>query len=83
MKHISKEITIFTGNKGITTNIYTIQSNNSIICEYFCIGFNNFMLKSKSLSDYTDLFFPNKYEKSDKILLIYFRQLETKNFFYN
>ena len=30
---------------------------------YFCIGFINFMLKSKSLLDYTNLFSPNKYER--------------------
>ena len=32
---------------------------------YLCIGFNDFMLKGKSLLDYTKLFFPNKYEKNN------------------
>ena len=36
---------------------------------YFCIGFINFMSKGKSLLDYTHLFSPNDYEKSDKTLL--------------
>ena len=26
------------------------------MCEYFCIGFINFMLKGKSLTEYTNLF---------------------------
>ena len=29
------------------------------MCEYFCIAFINYMLKGKTLLDYTDLFSPN------------------------
>ena len=43
------------------------------MCGYFCIGFIDFMLKGKSLLHYTDLFSPNDYEKSDKIILKYFQ----------
>ena len=43
------------------------------MCEYFCIGFIDFILKGKSLFDYTDLFSLNKYEKNDKIILKYFQ----------
>ena len=39
---------------------------------YFCIGFIDFTLKSKSLLDYTNLFSPDDYEKNDKIILKYF-----------
>ena len=60
------------GNKNIVTNIYSIQVCNLIMCEYFCIGFIDFMLKGKPLLDYTDLFFPNKYEKNGKKVLKYF-----------
>ena len=42
------------------------------MCEYFRIGFINFMLKGKSLLDYRNLFSPNGYEKNDKIKLKYF-----------
>ena len=35
-----------------------------------------FLLKGKSLPDYTILFSPNDYEKNDKIILIYFQQLK-------
>ena len=38
------------------------------MCEYFCIGFVDFMLKGKSLLDYTNLFFPNEYKKNDKMI---------------
>ena len=49
---------------------------------YFCIGFLYLILKGKSLLEYTILFSPKKYENSDKIILKYFQQLETKNAFY-
>ena len=39
---------------------------------YFCNGFIHFMLKGKSLLNYTNLFSPNGYEKNDKIILKYF-----------
>ena len=37
------------------------------------IGFIDFMLKGKSLRDYTNLYSPNDYEKNDKIILKYFQ----------
>ena len=40
---------------------------------YFCIGFIDFMLKGKSLLDYTNLFSTNNYEKNDKIILKHFQ----------
>ena len=43
------------------------------MCEYFCIGFVDFILKGKSLLDYINLFLPNDYEKNDKIILKYFQ----------
>ena len=42
------------------------------MCGYFSIRFIDFMVKGKSLLDDTNLFSPNEYEKSDKILLKYF-----------
>ena len=39
------------------------------MCGYFCIGFIDFMLKGKSLLDYTNLLSPNKHENNDKIIL--------------
>ena len=36
------------------------------MCGYFHIGFIDFMLKGKSLLDYTNLFSTNDYEKNDK-----------------
>ena len=72
VEHIPKELKKFIGNKNITTNIYKIQAYDSIMCGYFCTGFIYFMLKDKSLLDYTNLFSPNEYEKNDKIIIKYF-----------
>ena len=71
--HIPKEIKKFIGNENVVTNIYRIQADDLIMCGYFCIGFIDFMLKGKSLLDYTNLFSPNDYEKHDKIILKYFQ----------
>ena len=61
----------FIGNKNIIVNIYRIKTYESI-CGYFCIGSIDFMLKGKSLLDYTNLVSPNDYEKNDKTLPKYF-----------
>ena len=56
VEHIPKEIKKFLGNKNIKTNIFRRQAYDSVMCRYFCIGFINFMLKGKSLTDLTDFF---------------------------
>ena len=50
-----------------------MQAYNSVMCKYFCIGFIDFMLKSKILLDYANFFSPKEYEKNDKIILKYFQ----------
>ena len=71
VEHIPKKIKKLT-EKEIITNIYRIRAYDSIICRYFCVGFIDFMLKGKSLIDYTNLFSPHEYENNDKIILKYF-----------
>ena len=43
VEHIPKEIKAFIKNRNIKTNIFRIQAYDSIMCEYFCIGFINFI----------------------------------------
>ena len=59
IEHIPKEINKFIGNKEIIANIFRIQEYDSIMCGYFYIEFINYMLKGKTLLDYTSLFSPN------------------------
>ena len=72
VKHIPKEIKTFTKNKNVKTNIFRIQAYDSIMCGYFCIAFIDFMLKGKSLTEYTNLFSPNDFKKNDDTILNYF-----------
>ena len=64
----SKELGHAVGNKKIKANIFRIQAYDSIMCGYFCIEFINYMLKGKTLLDYTNLFSPNDFKKNDQII---------------
>ena len=57
VEHIPKEIIKFMKNKNIRTNIFRIQAYDSIMCGYFCIAFIDFMVKSKSSTDYANPIF--------------------------
>ena len=71
-EHIPKEIKIFLDNKNIQTNIFRIKAYDPIICGYFYIGFIDFMLKGKSLTEYTNPVSPNDFKKNDDTILNYF-----------
>ena len=58
VEHVPKEIKEFVGNKNIKANIFRVQANNSVMCGYFCIGFIDFMLAGKKLTDFTNIFSP-------------------------
>ena len=55
--HVPEEIIEFIRNKNIIANIFRVQGNNSVMCGYFCIGFIDFMLAGKKLTDFTNVFF--------------------------
>ena len=67
IEHIPKEINKFINND-IKSNIFRTQAYDSIMCEYFCIEFINYMLKVKTLLDYTNLFSPNDFKKNDQVI---------------
>ena len=46
-EHVPEEIKEFIGNKNIKASIFRVQSNDSIACGYFCIGFIDFILAGK------------------------------------
>ena len=88
VEHIPKEIKAFINcsssfvlrpslrdalqNKKIKTNIFGIQAYDSIMCGYLCIGFVDFMLAGKTLTEFTNLFSSNNFKKNDDIILTYF-----------
>ena len=73
VEHIPEEIKKLICNRNIKANIYRVQANNSVMCGYFCIGFIDFMLSDKTLTDYTNLFSPYDFDKNDQIILSYFK----------
>ena len=63
VEHIPKNVKKFINDKIIIANIFRIQAYVSVMCGYFCIGFIDFMFKGNSLTDFTNLFFPNNFKK--------------------
>ena len=81
VEHIPKEINKFIRSKELghavrndtKSNIFRIQAYDSIMCGCFCIEFINYMLKGKTLLDYTNLFSPNDFKKNDELLKEYLK----------
>ena len=73
VEHVPEGIKEFVGNKNIIANIFRVQANNLVMCGHFCIGFINFMLVGKRLTDFTNLFSPYDFKKNDNIILSYFK----------
>ena len=73
VEYIPKEIKVFIDNKNIKTNIFRIKAYESVMCGYFCIGFTDFMLKEKNLTENSNLFYPYNFKKNDNIILSYFK----------
>ena len=73
VEYVPEEMKEFVEVKNIIANIFQVQANNSVMCGYFCIGFIDFMLAGKKLTDYTSLFSPYDFKKNDNLILNYFK----------
>ena len=60
--------------KNIKANIFRIPAYDSVMCGFFCIGFINFTIKGKTLTEYTNLFSPNDFKRNNDIILNYFME---------
>ena len=49
--------------KNLKANSFLVQANDSVMCGYFFIGFIDFMLAGKKLTDNTNLFSPYDFKK--------------------
>ena len=67
IEYVPQEVLNKIKDKSITHNIFRIQDNESIICEFYCIAFIRYVLAGKKL------FFPNDYKKNDKIIHKHFK----------
>ena len=57
VEHVPDEIKEFIENKNIKANIFRVQGNDSLMCSYIYIGFIDFMLVGKRLTDFQKKFF--------------------------
>ena len=73
VEHIPEEIKEFLGNKNIKANIFRVEANDSVMCGYVGLGFIDFILSGKKLTDYSSLFSPHDFKKNDYIILSYFK----------
>ena len=59
IEYISQEVLSKMKDKSITHSIFRIQSDDSIMCGFYCIAFIEYMLAGKTLLDCTNLFSHN------------------------
>ena len=64
VEHVPEEVKEFIAKKNIKANIFRVQANTSVMCSYFCIGFIDFMLAGKKMTDFTNLFSPHHFKKT-------------------
>ena len=68
VEHIPKENKAFIGcSSSITTNIFRIQTYDSIMWGYFLTGLIDLMLAGKTLTDFANVFLSNNFKKNDNI----------------
>ena len=63
VEHIAKEIKNVIANKSMKTNIFRIQTYDSIMCGYFCVAVIDFVLVGKTLTKFTNLLSQNNFKK--------------------
>ena len=57
VEHIPTKVRTFICDENIKTNIFRMQTYDSIMCIYFCIGFISFILAGNTLTEFTKSFF--------------------------
>ena len=61
-------------DNSITHNVFRIQNDDFIMCEFYFIAFIEDMIPRNVLLDYTNLFSPNDYQKNDKTIYNYLKE---------
>ena len=73
VEHVPDEIKEFIENKNTKANIFRVPGNDSVMCSYFYIGFIDFVLVGKRLTDFQKIFSPYDFKKNDDIIFTYFK----------
>ena len=64
IEHIPQEVLNKIRDRSVTHNIFRIQGNESIVCEFYCVTFTKYILAGKTLLDYTNFFSPYDYKRN-------------------
>ena len=67
IEYVPQEVSNKIKDKSITHDILRIQDKDSIMCGFYCIPLIEYMLLGKAILDYNNLFYPNEYEKNNKL----------------
>ena len=73
IEYIPQKVSNKVKNKSLTHNIFRTQSDHTIMCGFYCIGFIDFVLVGKTVLDYAILFCPNNFKKNGYIIYNYFK----------
>ena len=60
-------------DKCITHNVLGIQTDDSVVCGFYCIALIGHKIAGKTLLVLNNLFSPNGYKKNDKVTYKYFK----------
>ena len=64
VEHVPEEIKKFIGNINKKAYNFWVHTNDSVMYRYFCMGFIEFMLAGKKLTDYISLLSPHDLKKT-------------------
>ena len=74
IKYIPQEVLSKIKDKSFKHNTFRIQNDDSIMCEFYCIAFIEYMLEGKTLLYYTNLFSLNDYKRNENIIYKHFKE---------
>ena len=63
IEYIPQEVLSKIKDKSITYIEFRTHSDDSIMCEFYCIAFREYMVARKALLGHANLFSPNNYKK--------------------
>ena len=78
IEHISQDVLNKIKKKSFTKSTVRKKSEDSIMCEFYCATFVEYMVGGQTLLDSTDLFSLNDYRKNGNIIHKYFKDKNGK-----
>ena len=73
IEYTSQEVFNKINEKSITYNAFRTQSDDFIMCWFYCNVFIEYMIAGKTLLQYKNLFSPDDYQNNNRITYKYFK----------